>query len=73
MSGLIIEKNLQKHLSHFSKKMGMSEKEIVKEALCEFFTEYEDGLEVMAQIRKNEPGLSFDEVLDHFDLVAEQL
>lgn len=71
MSMLKLDENLQNHLSKVSKKLGLSEAECIDEALREFFSEYRDRRLAMAQLRKKQqPRLSFDEVVERLDMVT---
>lgn len=69
MSILKLDENLQNHLSKVSKKLGLSEAECIDEALREFFSEYRDRGLAMAQLRKKQTKLSFDEMVEQIDLV----
>lgn len=69
MSMLTLDENLKNHLSKVSKKLGLSEAECINEALREFFSEYRDRELAIAQIRKKQPRLSFNEIVEQIDLV----
>ncbi len=69
MSMLKLDENLQNHLSKVSKRLGLSEAECIDEALREFFSEYRDRELAIAQIRKKQPRLSFNEIVEQLDLV----